>query len=257
MHQPLPRQHRNTETQKPGTTTTAVASISVTLEPSDNWTVIPVRKQDDLPAHVKSSSLGRGAIWSTEPQNRPPSYKCNISGTLRAGECAPRQNRYGLGWWTDEELVQQSLPPPLPPTAPELSQPVSRNPSGTYRVPQESSSEEEPEQKSEESSESDTESHHTAHSSHSTHSIPQITVPLPQPDRLSAPQNPPEPPQITQPPPQNPIPPPPPMSTINATTGGTSGAGGTPQNGGGLKGISPTPFSGDRSQSAQFKREML
>src|SRR6266568_1103207 len=261
--------------------TTAVASISVTLEPDDNWTVIPVREQDDLPAHVKSSLLGRGAIWSTEPQNRPPSYKCNVSGTLRAVEfvndawypltysalygayrtrardCAPRQNRYGLGWWTDEELVQQSLPPPLPPTAPELSQPVSRNPSGTYRVPQESSSEEEPEQRSEESSESDAESHHTAHSSHSTHSIPQITVPLPQSDRLSAPQNPPEPPQITQPPPQNPIPPPPPMSAINATTGGTSGAGGTPQNGGGLKGISPTPFSGDRSQSAQFKREML
>jgi len=47
------------------------------------------------------------------------------------------------------------------------------------------------------------------------------------------------------------------MSAINATTGGTSGAGGTPQNGGGLKGISPTPFTGDRSQSAQFKREML
>src|SRR6266704_4615484 len=86
MHQPLPRQHRNTETQKPRTTTTIVASISVTLEPDDNWTVIPVREQDDLPAHVKSSSLGRGAIWSTEPQNRPPSYKCNISGTLRAVE---------------------------------------------------------------------------------------------------------------------------------------------------------------------------
>jgi len=47
------------------------------------------------------------------------------------------------------------------------------------------------------------------------------------------------------------------MSAINATTGGTSGAGGTPQNGGGLKGISPTPFNGDRSQSTQFKREML
>jgi len=50
------------------------------------------------------------------------------------------------------------------------------------------------------------------------------------------------------------------MSAINATTGGASGAGGTtgtPQNGGGLKGISPTPFTRDRSQSAQFKREML
>jgi len=47
------------------------------------------------------------------------------------------------------------------------------------------------------------------------------------------------------------------MPAINATTGGTSGAGGTPQNGGGLKGVSPTPFTGDRSQSAQFKREML
>ena len=47
------------------------------------------------------------------------------------------------------------------------------------------------------------------------------------------------------------------MSAINTTTGGTSGAGGTPQNGGGLKGISPMPFTGDRSQSAQFKREML
>ena len=47
------------------------------------------------------------------------------------------------------------------------------------------------------------------------------------------------------------------MLAINATTGGVSGATGTPQNGGGLKGISPTPFTGDRSQSAQFKREML
>src|SRR6266704_1844426 len=167
--------------------TTAVASISVTLEPDDNWTVVTVRRQDDLPAHVKSSSLGRGAIWSTEPQNKPPSYKCNVSGTLRAVEFindawyllaysalygayrtrardrAPRENRYGLGWWTDEELVQQSLPQPLPPTA----------------------------------------------------SAP------PQPVRLSAPQNLPEPHQITQPPPQNPIPPP--MSAINATTGGVSG----------------------------------
>src|SRR6266702_3997139 len=53
MHQPPPRQHRNTETQKPRTTTTTVASISVTFEPDDNWTVITVRKQDDLPAHVK------------------------------------------------------------------------------------------------------------------------------------------------------------------------------------------------------------
>ncbi|SRR6266702_4811854 len=66
--------------------TTAVASISVTLEPDDNWTVVTVRRQDDLPAHVKSSSLGRGAVWSTEPQNKPPSYKCNISGTLQAVE---------------------------------------------------------------------------------------------------------------------------------------------------------------------------
>src|SRR6266702_2119067 len=181
MHQPSPG---NTETQKPGTMTTTVVSISVTLKPDDNWTVVTVRRQDNLPAHVKSSALGRGAVWSTEPQNKPPSYKCNISGTLRAVEFindvwyllaysalygayrtrardrAPRQNRYRLGWWTDKEIVQQSLPPPL-----------------------------------------------------------------------------------------HPIPPPPPMSAINATTGGTSGAGGTPQNGGGLKGISPTPFTGDRSQS--------
>jgi len=173
-----------------------VASISVTFEPNDNWTVVTVRRQDNLPAHVKSSSLGRGAVWSTEPQNRPPSYKCNVSGTLRAVEfvndawypliysalygayrtrardCAPRENRYGLGWWTDKELVQQSLPPPLPPTAPEPSRPISRNPSRTYRVPQESSSEEEPEQEPEESSGSDADSHHTAHSSHPTHSVP-------------------------------------------------------------------------------------
>ena len=224
-------------------------------------------------------------VWSTEPQNRPPSYKCNVSGTLRAVEfindawypltysalygayrtrardCAPRENRYGLGRWTDEELVQQSLPPPLPPTTSEAPQPVSCNPSGTYRVPQESSSEEELEQEPEEDSESDADSHHTAHSSHSTHSVPQITVPPPQPVIFfHAPQNPPEPPQIIQPPPPNLNPPPPPMSAINATTGGASGAGrttGTPQNGGGLKGISPTPFTGDRSQSAQFKREML
>jgi len=36
------------------------------------------------------------------------------------------------------------------------------------------------------------------------------------------------------------------MSAINATTGGASGAGettGTPQNRGGLKGISPMPFT--------------
>ncbi len=196
-------------------TTTTVASLSVTLEPDDNWTVVTVRRQDDLPAHVKSSSLGRGAVWSTEPQNKPPSYKCNISGTLRAVEFindtwyllaysalygayrtrardrAPRQNRYGLGWWTNEELVQQSLPLPLPPTTPEPPQPVSRNPSGTYRVPQESSSEEEPRQESEEDSESDTDSHHTAHSSHSNHSVPQNTIPPPQlTNLLSAPQNP-------------------------------------------------------------------
>jgi len=247
--------------------------------------VITVRRQDDLPAHVKSSSLGRGAVWSTEPQNKPPGYKCNVSGTLRAVEFindawyllaysalygayrtrardrAPRENRYGLGWWTDEELIQQSLPPPLPPTTPEVPQPVSRNPSGTYRVPQESSSEEEPEQEPEEDSESDTDSHHTAHSSHLTHSILQITAPPPQTTVFFlTPQNLPEPPQITQPPPPNPIPLLTPMLAINATTGGASGAGGTtgtPQNGGGLKGISPTPFTGDRSQSAQFKREML
>ena len=211
MHQPPPG---NTETQKPRTTTTAVASISVTLEPDDNWTVVTVRRQDDLPTHVKSSLLGRGAVWSTEPQNKPPSYKCNVSGTLRAVEFindtwyllaysalygayrtrtrdrAPRENRYGLGWWTDEELIQQDLPPPLPPTTQEPPQSVSHNPSGTYRVPQESSSEEEPEQKSKESSESDADSHHAAHSSHSTHSVPQTTAPLPQPDRLSAPQTP-------------------------------------------------------------------
>src|SRR6266702_4712459 len=259
--------------------TTTVASLSVTLEPDDNWTVITVRRQDDLPAHIKSSSLGRGAVWSTEPQNKPPSYKCNVSGTLRAVEFinnawyllaysalygayrtrardhAPRENKYRLGWWTDEELIQQSLPPPTAPEPPRL---VSRNPSGTYRVPQESSSEEEPRQESEEDSESDADSHHTAHSSHSNHSVPQNTVPPPQPiNLLFAPQNTPDPPQITQPPPLKPSPPPPPMSAINATTGGASGAGGTPQNGGGLKGISPTPFTGDRSQSAQFKREML
>jgi len=134
--------------------TTAVASISVTFEPDDNWTVIAVRRQDDLPAYIKSSSLGRGAVWSTEPQNKPPSYKCSISGTLqtvefindawyllaysalygayrtRARDHAPRQNRYRLGWWTDEELVQQSLPPPLPPTIPEPPQLVSHNPAG-------------------------------------------------------------------------------------------------------------------------------
>src|SRR6266702_913686 len=282
MHQPSPG---NTETQEPQRTTTTVASISVTLEPDDNWTVVTVRRQDDLPAHIKSSLLGRGAVWSTEPQNKPPSYKCNISGTLQAVEFindawyllaysalysayrtrtrdhAPRENRYGLGWWTDEELVQQSLPPPLPPTTTEVPQPVSRNPSGTYRVPQESSSEEELEQDPEEDSESDTDSHHTAHSSHSTQSVPQITVPPPQPTVfLLTPQNPPEPPQTTQPLPSNPIPPPPPMSVINATTwvvSGTGGTTGTPQNGGGLKGISPTPFTRDRSQSAQFKREML
>ncbi len=191
-----------------------MASISVTLEPDDNWTVVTVRRQDDLPTHVKSSLLGRGAVWSTEPQNKPPSYKCNVSGTLRAVEFindtwyllaysalygayrtrtrdrAPRENRYGLGWWTDEELIQQDLPPPLPPTTQEPPQSVSHNPSGTYRVPQESSSEEEPEQKSKESSESDADSHHAAHSSHSTHSVPQTTAPLPQPDRLSAPQTP-------------------------------------------------------------------
>src|SRR6266571_1537143 len=213
MHQSYPG---NTETQKPRTMTTTVASISVTFEPNDNWTVVTVRGQDDLPAHVKSSSLGRGAVWSTEPQNRPPSYKCNILGTLqavefindawypltysalygayrtRARDCTPRENRYGLGRWTNEELVQQSLPPPLPPTTSEAPQPVSQNPSGTYRVPQESSSEEEPEPRSEESSELDANSHHTAHSSHPTHLVPQITAPLPQPDRLSAPQNPPE-----------------------------------------------------------------
>ncbi len=259
-----------------------MVSISVNLKPDDNWTVITVRRQDDLPAHVKSSSLGQGAVWSTEPQNKPPSYKCNVSGTLQAVEFindtwyllaylalysayrtrvrdhAPRENRYGLGWWTDEELVQQSLPPPLPPTTQEPPQPVSRNPSGTYRVPQESSSEEDLRQESEEDSESDADSHHMAHSSHLTYSVPQNTTPPPQLINFpSAPQNPPEPPQITQPLPPNPIPQPPPMSAINATTGGASGAGGTPQNRGGLKGISPTPFTGDRSQSTQFKREML
>ena len=202
--------------------TTAVASISVTLEPDDNWTVVTVRRQDNLPAHVKSSSLGRGAVWSTEPQNKPPSYKCNVSGTLwavefindawyllaysalyeayrtRARDRTPRQNRYRLGWWTDEELTQQSLPSPLPPTNPEPPQPASHNPSGTYRVPQESSSKEELKQEPEEDSELDADSHHTAHSSHSTHSVPQITAPLLQlTDPPSAPQNPPEPPQIT------------------------------------------------------------
>jgi len=50
--------HRNTETQKPRITTATVASISVTLEPDDNWTVIPVKEQDDLPAHVKKFLIG-------------------------------------------------------------------------------------------------------------------------------------------------------------------------------------------------------
>ncbi len=36
--------------------TTAVASISVTLEPDDNWTVVTVRRQDDLPAHCNTTA---------------------------------------------------------------------------------------------------------------------------------------------------------------------------------------------------------
>jgi hypothetical protein len=47
------------------------------------------------------------------------------------------------------------------------------------------------------------------------------------------------------------------MSSVNATTGGAAGTTASTQNGGGLKGIPPSPFSGDRTQSAQFKREML
>ncbi len=47
------------------------------------------------------------------------------------------------------------------------------------------------------------------------------------------------------------------MTSVNATQGSTGGNPAPTQNGGGLKGIPPNPFTGNRSESGQFKREML
>lgn len=275
-----------------------MASISVNFEPGNYWTPVTTRTRDDLPAHVLRTEEGRGAYWSTEPRNQPPSYKCLHKGRTKAVEFindawylltyspaegsyqtrtsnkAPRDNDGYLGWWNenDPQNPERTLP-----TEPEqVPLPASSSSSGRYGLDPDADSE------------SDTESHHTAQSSNSTqHSressqspTPHLTLIVPQqassqasptipifvepspvnPRDAKTPQttNPTSQPQITAP--QNPLPPAKPtipMTSINTSTGTSGTSGGTPQIGGGLKGIPPSPFTGNRSESAQFKRELL
>ena len=152
-----------------------MASIKLQFEEDNSWTSLTVRTQDDLPEHVKRRGETGGAYWDTFPQNQPPSYKCLVRGTpravefinddwyllnysrikgtyqVRSADVAPRQNPAGLGWWKSTDS-QNPLPPPQPPQR--IATPEASG-SGTYRAPQESSSEEEKD------TESDKESDHS------------------------------------------------------------------------------------------------
>jgi hypothetical protein len=222
-----------------------VASITVSLDPTDCFTPIQCCLVNDLPAHVKGP-----AQWLTQPGRAPGYYATSETNKLKPVEfinnewylLAYLQNSFGtrtglilerghwnLGYWhlTD-------------PQHPDYTNPSHTTSCSRYRY--------NPSGFTSDSSRSSTTSAQSAVSVQSIHNPNSPAVPNPTPfiDTVTASFGPTAPPNIV------PVRPPSPVDvTMSVNTTTTTGT--TPSNG--MKGVAPAIFNGDRSKSDSFWNE--
>jgi len=111
-----------------------MASITLDIEPGDQWTEVTRRRTDDLPPHVKGN-----AYWRTSITDREGGYCITYQGKevhvefinntwyrlekrgftflTNESQCVIRNNIIGLGWWNPNDPQNpEYLPPVCTPT---------------------------------------------------------------------------------------------------------------------------------------------
>jgi hypothetical protein len=220
--------------------------LTVPIPDNDTFVPVPRRTTDDLPAHVKGSAEfhtqgGLNAGYYIPAQGlavapEPVEFLNNSWYGLVANACRTEyrtcsglrilpENIFGLGYWYTTDPQHPNYQAPIAMDAPSRS--TSRN---TFRAPQTSDS----------SSGTSTISAHTAHDIETIHepNSPAVTQPPPTIASITTPFEPTDPPID-----------PDTIMSVNATTTTPN-----PPNGG-MKGIAPAVFTGDRSRSDAFWNE--